>query len=116
MRYRICLPTTLFLGFSLLAPLTAAAAVLEEVVVTAQKREQSLQDVSTAVTAVDSDRLTSAKIDNLEDLQFIVPSITLGNDFNMAKVFIRGVGANTSTRPVLPCTWTAFSSAVPRHR
>ncbi|MEX2524673.1 MAG: TonB-dependent receptor plug domain-containing protein, partial [Gammaproteobacteria bacterium] len=80
-----------------MAPLTVGAAALEEVVVTAQKREQSLQDVSTAVTSISSDRLTSARIDNLEDLQFIAPSITLGNDFNMAKVFIRGVGANTST-------------------
>lgn len=76
---------------------TVAAATLEEVVVTAQKREQSLQDVSTAVSAVDMNRLVNAHINNLEDLQFIVPSITLGNDFNMAKLFIRGVGANTST-------------------
>ena len=75
----------------------ASAAALEEVVVTAQKREQSLQDVSAAVSAVGMDRLVTAGINNLEDLQFIVPSITLGNDFNMAKVFIRGVGANTST-------------------
>lgn len=97
MHSRIYSLVTFLLGLSLLTPLTAGAAVLEEVVVTAQKREQTLQDVSTAVTAIGSDRLASGKIDNLEDLQFIVPSITLGNDFNMAKVFIRGVGANTST-------------------
>lgn len=97
MHSRIYSLVTFLLGFSLLTPLAAGAAALEEVVVTAQKREQSLQDVSTAVASVSAERLESAKIDNLEDLQFIVPSITLGNDFNMAKVFIRGVGANTST-------------------
>ncbi len=70
---------------------------LEEVMVTAQKREQNLQDVSAAITSVGMDRLQSGQINNLEDLQMIVPSITLGNDFNMAKLFIRGVGANTST-------------------
>ena len=76
---------------------TVSAAALEEVIVTAQKREQSLQDVSASVTSVGMDRLQNAQIDTLEDLQYIVPSITLGNDFNMAKLFIRGVGANTST-------------------
>ena len=75
----------------------AAAAVLEEVVVTAQKREQSLQDVSAAVTALSAERLETAHINNIEDLQWIVPSVYFGNDFNMAKVTIRGVGANTST-------------------
>lgn len=78
-------------------PVAPQAAELEEIIVTAQKREQSLQDVSAAVTAVDADRLQFAQIDNLEDLQMVVPSIYLGNDFNMAKLFIRGVGANTST-------------------
>ena len=78
-------------------PAVSSAAVLEEIIVTAQKREQSLQDVSAAVSAVSTERLQSAQINNIEDLQTIVPSINLGNDFNMAKLFIRGVGANTST-------------------
>ena len=72
------------------------AQKLEEVIVTAQKREQSLQDVSVAVTAVSGDRLQEAKIDSLEDLQAIVPSITFGNDFNVAKTYVRGIGTNTS--------------------
>lgn len=67
------------------------------IVVTAQKREQSLQDVSAAVSAVSGDQLAAAQIDTLEDLQMLVPSISIGNDFNQAKLFIRGVGANTST-------------------
>ncbi|HEX6996332.1 MAG TPA: TonB-dependent receptor [Gammaproteobacteria bacterium] len=76
---------------------TSAFAQIEEVIVTAQRREQALQEVGAAVTAVDAGRLDSQRIETLEDLQMIVPSITLGNDFNMAKLFIRGVGANTST-------------------
>jgi len=74
-----------------------ASAQIEEVIVTAQRREQALQEVGAAVTAIDAGRLESQRITTLEDLQMIVPSITLGNDFNMAKLFIRGVGANTST-------------------
>jgi len=67
------------------------------IVVTAQKREESLQDAAVAVTAIGAERLETQRIDNLQDLQVAVPAVTFGNDFNMAKVFIRGVGANTST-------------------
>ncbi len=78
---------------------TAEEAPIAEgdIVVTAQKRSQSLQDVSAAVSAVSGDTLANQKIGNLEDLQAIVPSVNIGNDFNQAKLFIRGVGANTST-------------------
>jgi len=68
-----------------------------DIIVTAQKRSQSLQDVSVAVSAVSGDALTNAGVSNLQDIQQLVPSVTFGNDFNQAKVFIRGVGANTST-------------------
>lgn len=76
---------------------TAGAAELEEVVVTAQKREQSLQDVSAAVTAIGIERLQDAHVNNLEDLQLIASAVTFGSDFNVAKLFVRGVGQNTST-------------------
>jgi iron complex outermembrane receptor protein len=67
------------------------------IVVTAQRREQTLQDVSASVVAVGADRLASSQVNSLQDLQTIVPSVNFGNDFNQAKIFIRGVGANTST-------------------
>ncbi len=67
------------------------------ILVTAQRREQSLQDVSASVVAVDSARLAESQVNSLQDLQTIVPSVSFGNDFNQAKIFIRGVGANTST-------------------
>jgi len=68
-----------------------------DIIVTAQKRSQSLQDVSAAVSAIGADRLQSAQVNNIQDLQTIVPSVNFGSDFNQAKIFIRGVGANTST-------------------
>ena len=75
----------------------SAAAAEGEIIVTAQKRSQSLQDVNAAISAVSGDALANQQVDNLEDLQSIVPSVNIGNDFNQAKLFIRGVGANTST-------------------
>ncbi|RYG63774.1 TonB-dependent receptor, partial [bacterium] len=80
---------------------------LEEIVVTAQKRAQSLSDVAAAVTALPGDRLVTAQVSSVQDLQTIVPSVNFGSDFNQAKIFIRGVGANTST--------TGNSTAVALH-
>lgn len=70
---------------------------LAEITVTASKRESGVQDLSAAVSAVDADRLLDAQVNNLQDLQAVVPSVNFGSDFNQAKIFIRGVGANTST-------------------
>lgn len=78
-------------------PAEETEAYGNEIIVTAQKREQSLQDVSAAVSAVGGEALQNAGINNLQDIQQVVPAVTFGNDFNQAKVFIRGVGANTST-------------------
>ena len=75
----------------------ASTAGGNAIIVTAQRREQALQDVSAAITAIGTDRLAQAQVNGLQDLQTIVPSVTFGNDFNQAKIFIRGVGANTST-------------------
>lgn len=86
-----------FVSLSLGLSSGALAQSIEEIIVTAQKREQALQDVSAAVTAVDAGRLQAGQIHNIEDLSLIVPNMYLGNDFNMAKIFIRGIGANTST-------------------
>jgi iron complex outermembrane recepter protein len=101
LRQASALAISLFLAASAQAAFAqtadAAAADEGEIVVTAQKRSQSLQDVSAAVSAVTGDSLANQKISNLEDLQAIVPSVNIGNDFNQAKLFIRGVGANTST-------------------
>ena len=72
------------------------AAELEEVIITAQKREQSLSDVSMAVTAIGADELVNTQTQSLESLQYLVPSISFGHDFNFAKLFIRGIGLNSS--------------------
>ena len=79
------------------APAAGPDVLNNDIVVTAQRREQTLQNVSASISAVSSDRIANAHINQLQDLQVIVPSVSFGNDFNQAKVFIRGVGANTST-------------------
>ena len=50
-------------------------AQLEEIVVTAQKREQSLQDVPISITAVTAETLTANLVDDVYDLQATIPSL-----------------------------------------
>ena len=54
-----------------------AQVMLEEVIVTAQKRAESMQDVPIAVTAVTGDKIESAGIQGLEDLSTYVPNMSI---------------------------------------
>ena len=71
---------------------------LEEVTVTAQKREQSLQDVGIAVTAFSGDRLQAMGIDTVEKMQFFTPNLRISPTITGVPQFsIRGVGENSDT-------------------
>ncbi|BFM15638.1 TonB-dependent receptor [Maricurvus nonylphenolicus] len=74
-----------------------ASFTLEEIVVTAQKREQSLQDVPVAVTAYDSQAMKAQGIDDAVDLNTASPSVnfnTAQNKVSNSPVRIRGIGTN----------------------
>ncbi len=66
---------------------------LDEIVVTAQRTSQSLQDVPIAVTAFTAQSLAAQQINNSSDLQLTLPNITFtkGN-FTSGNFTIRGVG------------------------
>ena len=82
---------------SLPAAVNAASNVaqneIEEVVVTAQKREQSIQDVAASITALSSDELEARGIKDLSDVQFAVPSVHFGGSLGDHDISIRGIGA-----------------------
>ncbi len=80
----------------------AGQADSTEIVVTAQRREQQLSDVSLSVTAVGGEELATTNTTNIEALQNLVPSMSFGNDFNFAKLFIRGIGLSSSLPGVDP--------------
>ena len=67
--------------------------LLEEIIVTAQKREASMQDTPIAMTALSGDMMDKIGIRTIEDFQFFVPGITVTND-SMAIVNIRGIGTS----------------------
>lgn len=89
-----------------------SAAQLEEVLVTAQKRQESLQDVSLAVTAVTDTRLDDGIISDASDLQALIPNFSVGDDFGQAKIFIRGIGLNSSFAGVDPSVALHLDGAV----
>ncbi len=68
--------------------------VIEEIIVTAQKREQSIQEVPIAVSAFDNVFIEEAGVDDVLELQFFVPGLTVYNNQSPAQTNfnIRGVG------------------------
>ena len=81
------------------APVAAQSdARLEEIVVTAQKREQSLQDVGIAITAFSGDVLDDMGVDSLRQIQDHTPNLRIkGTITGVAQYAIRGVGENSDT-------------------
>ena len=72
------------------------AAVLEETIVTAQKREQSMQDVPFSVSALSGTRLEQSGVVDLLDLQNVSPSLMMpssGNPGQGASFRLRGFGS-----------------------
>ena len=68
-------------------------SAIDEIIVTAQKREQSLQDTALAITAITGEGLAARGIESGIDLQFSVPGLTIGeSSVGPAQVTIRGVG------------------------
>ncbi len=84
------------LGISLGAQ--AQQPVLEEVIVTAQKREQNLQDVAIAVTAFSGDQVSAANISQLGDVAVRTPGLQM-NEFNIGEpqLYIRGIGNSSDS-------------------
>ena len=63
--------------FSLAVPFHANAVLLEEVIVTAQKRDQDLQDVGIAITAFTGDQLRSLGLTSTEQLDNLTPGLLI---------------------------------------
>ena len=86
----------LIIGVFSYAPALMAAeaegAVLEEIVVTSQRTEESLQDVPIAVTAISAQMLEDQQIEGGSDLQLVTPSLSFqGGDSSGGSFNIRGI-------------------------
>lgn len=74
---------------------------LEDIVVTAQRRAENIQDVPIAITAADADTLATARVENVANIQAISPSISFRATniaTSSANVIIRGLGTTGNSR------------------
>ena len=91
----------LFLSFFAFFNITAQEAVIEEVIVTAEKRSESLQDVSKAVTALSSEEIERKNIVDFVGLSAIAPGVTVAkNEGYKTIISIRGVGDETNQNAI----------------
>jgi iron complex outermembrane receptor protein len=77
--------------------------VLEEVIVTAQKREASLMDTGIAITAFSSEKLKEFGIKNLDDLSANTPGLSISSS---ERITIRGVGIDQLQAGIDPAVAT----------
>jgi iron complex outermembrane receptor protein len=89
----------------LLAPLAATALStpllaqeLEEVIVTAERRSQSIQDVPLSVSAISGEDVAPGKIVNLDDVAYKTPSVVFTR-FNVGepRIYVRGIGSSSDS-------------------
>lgn len=79
-------------------PVLASAQVLEEILVTAQKREQSIQDVGISITALSGDAMDALGLDNMQEISQQVPGLQLQTFTPSFTIFnLRGISQNNFT-------------------
>jgi iron complex outermembrane recepter protein len=73
------------------------AAQLEEIVVTAQKRAESAQDVPIAISVLGREDLDESGFDGFDSLSTLVPSLQIGNFGPVTFINMRGIGNENTT-------------------
>lgn len=74
----------------------ASAQVLEEIVVTATKRQESLQDVPVSVAAITADTIEDMGIVDMEEISLHIPNFEAAISTILPNLYVRGLGTGTS--------------------
>ncbi|WP_353230127.1 TonB-dependent receptor [Novosphingobium sp.] len=76
------------------APAAASAPIPGEIIVTAQRRDQSIQDVPFTLQALSADTLSKLNVTTFNDLLKFTPNVTFGNNGpGQGAIFMRGLSA-----------------------
>lgn len=89
------LAMSLCLAATFLSP-PLQAQTLEEVIVTATKREQGLQDIPIAMSVMNSEQLSQSGIVGLDDMSSHMPAVHITEATDGDQVFIRGIGSGVN--------------------
>ena len=73
---------------------TSNARLIDEITVTATKREASIQDISIAVTALTGEQMRLGGIEDITRLEHLVPGMRMGQSGNEARLAFRGTRTN----------------------
>ena len=90
---------TLIVPFFLINPGSGVAlaqdpeGIMEEIIVTATKRAESLQDVAIAISVVDGRRIDALNINTLDDLTVLIPTVMMSEAQAATNIYIRGIGS-----------------------
>ena len=111
----------LLMGISaaaMMAPAVGALAqdeAVDEIVVTVERREQSLQDYAGTAAQISGEDLKALGIANMADLDGAIPGLNITNNQGNIEVWIRGVGSSNSTELGDPAAATHLNGVyVPR--
>ena len=85
------------ISLTLTAGPAQAQTMLEEVIVTAQKRSESVQDIPLAVTALSSDMLDERGITDIASMAASVPGMNFSQAGNNTRITVRGIGTENTT-------------------
>jgi outer membrane receptor protein involved in Fe transport len=72
------------------------SSVMEEVVVTATKRAENIQDVPMSIAAVSGENLEKMSVDTFEDLSSQIPSFMVGEGIATTNIVMRGMGSGNN--------------------
>ncbi|MBB3860396.1 iron complex outermembrane receptor protein [Novosphingobium hassiacum] len=103
-----------FAGTASAQEAVAETGGIDEIVVTAQKVAENVQDVPIAITAITADRLESSGVTSLEGLTQLVPSVTFrkGTTSANSAIVMRGVGTITFSVAAEPSVSTVVDGVV----
>ena len=98
------LPASFVAALALVAETGAEEShqVIEEIVVTATKRAQTVSEVAGSISAISADAIEQRSINNIEDIQGMVPNLNFRDHLGSRLISIRGIGGNIETGVVEP--------------
>jgi iron complex outermembrane recepter protein len=88
------LASTALVALAAATPSQAQQLALEEIVVTAQKRSQNLQQIPISITAISGDELDRIDLNEIQDIAIQTPSLEFSRAGGEAQLYIRGIGTN----------------------
>lgn len=88
---------------------------MEEIIVTVERRQISLQKLGGTAAAISGEKIDALGIQNIDDIDKLLPGVSIANNQGNIEIFIRGVGSTNNTELGDPAAATHLNGVyVPR--